>query len=109
MRSTKKSDPLPSKIPIVKKLYETLGFRDLHSKDAKKFMSAIQSWRSTYQTKSGWHANELLEWKHPEVRVDLEEVATAFIDTEGNGERYWSASRSWAQDLDLKFPEDRVR
>jgi hypothetical protein len=106
--SSKPSVPL-SKVPSVKELCEQLGFQYASLKDTNRFMEVTRAWRKSYQTTSGRLAADLRSWNEPSDQLDLEEMAQKFIDDRGNGERFWSPSRSWNHDSDLQFPEDRAR
>ena len=98
-----------SKVPSVRELCELLGFQRASLKDTNIFMDTAHNWRKSYTTSNGQPATQLLLWNQSSVQIELQAMAEKFLEDEGNGERFWSSSRTWSQDSDLQFPEDRAR
>lgn len=98
-----------SKVPSVKELCEDLGFQHASLKDTNNFMEGTRAWRKSFKTSSGRPAATLLQWNDMSIQQDLEEMAERFLDHENNGHRFWSPHRSWIQDSNIKFPEDKAQ
>jgi hypothetical protein len=73
------------------------------------FKGAAHHWRKSYKTGGGKPASDLLNWKEPLIQQHLTEAVEKFLENDRNGERFWSANRTWIQDSDLQFPGDRER
>lgn len=100
-----------SKVPSVNELQELLGLQRASLKDTKIFSEATLAWRKSYLTSDGQPASQLLLWKSPSVQTDLRLAAEKFLEDQNNGQNngynFWSPTRTWAQDSDLKYPDDR--
>ncbi|CZR61475.1 uncharacterized protein PAC_11371 [Phialocephala subalpina] len=72
-------------------------------------MDATHHLRRSLQTDDGQPATELLDWNSPSVQRDLRTMAEMFLENNNNCDRFWSPSRTWAQESDLKYPNDRER
>jgi hypothetical protein len=73
------------------------------------FKNAAHLWRKSYETSDSKPASDLLNWKEPLIQQQLTETAEEFLDNDGNGEKFWPATRTWFQDSNLQFPADRER
>jgi hypothetical protein len=98
-----------SKVPSVRQLSEILGIQHASLKDSTVFMDAILAFRKSCTTIDGSLVSTLVKWNLPSVQRDLRTAVVKFLDDHGNGERFWKPTRSWAQPLDLHYPEHRNR
>lgn len=108
-KRSKKPAVTLSKVPSVKEICERLGFQHASLKDTNAFTDATHAWRKSYKTSNGTAGTELLLWNELSVQLDLTIMAERFLEDKGNGERFWSPTRSWNHDSDVKYPEDRPR
>lgn len=69
------------------------------------FKGAAHHWRTSYQTGGGKPASDLLNWKDPLIQQQLTKAMEKFLENDRNGERFWSANRTWIQDSNLQFLE----
>lgn len=96
-----------SKVPPVRQLCELLGIGNASLKDSTVFMDATHSWRKSSATSDGSSVATLLDWNSDSVQKELRSTALKFV--QDNGNRFWSPTRSWAQPLDLHYPENKDR
>lgn len=94
-------------IPSVINLLHSLGFR--RGPREEEFLKRAIEWRKSYQLVQGQHTKELLNWKTASTQQLLTEMTKDFLTDNNNGEQFWSPNRTWIQDSDLKFPEDRSK
>jgi hypothetical protein len=97
-----------SNIPPVKELCEKLGFRRASSRQESDFIDTTHAFRKKYKTPAGTPGSELTDWNLVTVQHELFTMAMKFLDEAGNGERFWSVSRTWKEDGDLHYPDDKM-
>lgn len=107
-RSKKPSVPV-TKIPALKDILERLGFQHASVKDVSSFQEATHTWRKGFKASSGRLGPDLLRWNNFDVQLDLKELAEKFLVHENIADQFWGPARSWNQDSNLKYPEDRAR
>jgi hypothetical protein len=98
---------LLSKVPPVRQLCELLGIGNASLKDSIVFMDAIYSWRKSSAMSDSSLVAILLDWNSDSMQKELRSIALKFV--QDNGNRFWSPTRSWAQPLDLYYPENKDR
>jgi len=64
-----------------------------NSDDGKAFIQALTSFRCNYVTGDDVSGTEFNLWTSPSHRAELKKMAIAFLDTMGNGTRFWPTAR----------------
>ncbi|KAH8810882.1 hypothetical protein F5884DRAFT_749288 [Xylogone sp. PMI_703] len=107
-RSNKKSTVPIGQVPLVRVLCELLGFQRASVRDTQSFLETMHAWRKSSVTSDGEKIGNMLNWRDPRVQTELAAMSTRFLESD-NAQRFWSPDRSWWQEGDLRFPEDKVR
>jgi hypothetical protein len=97
-----------SNVPPVKELCDKLGFQRASSRKVDNFMDMVHIFRKNYKTAGGTPGAELKDWNLATVQHELSIMASKFLDEAGNGDRFWSETRTWKKDGDFNYPDDKM-
>ena len=90
-----------SQIPVIAVLRSQLDQHDT-SPLGKVFMPTLNAFRLGYQLPDDFVVSDLQDWYDPEIHEVLNDMATVFLDDQGNGPKFWPAdpaARNYSQKL----------
>jgi hypothetical protein len=96
-------------IPTITVLRDQLDYGDSQSKRCDVFYDDIRVFRKKYRSSTGLSGDDLHNWKSPEHQAALTEMSRAFLDTDGNGSRYWPDDDGSSNRNKLQYSRHRGR
>lgn len=91
-----------SKVPSVAEISTKLGFK--HRKETTTFTNATRAFRMSYRIPNDSTGDSLTSWYNDQAKLEV--MAVTFLES-GKGDLFWSDSRTWMENGDLTYPEDK--
>jgi hypothetical protein len=97
-----------SNVPPINDLCDKLGFQHASFGIVDDFTDRLHMFRKNYKTSGGTPGAELKDWNLAAIQHELSTMALKFLDEAGNGNRFWSETRTWKKDGDFNYPNDKM-
>lgn len=99
--------PLPTQVPNLVELSETLGFVTSATRPNRELAESTHCWRRHYVCDDGTPGTELLDWKSSLVRTELKKMTKRYLNGSGYGERWGEHPRPKELQLQYNIDHDK--
>jgi hypothetical protein len=97
-----------SNILLINNLCNKLGFQYILFGIVDNFTDRLYIFRKNYKTSGSTPGAELKDWNLAAIQYKLSTIALKFLDKAGNGNRFWSETRTWKKDRDFNYPNNKM-